>query len=355
MNDLISVIIPAYNAEKTIRQCLDSVLKQTYSNIECIVINDGSVDQTEKIVLQLSEVDSRIKLNSQENQGVSAARNQGMQIANGDYIMFVDADDLIAPTYCDDLYQLVIRNSADCCGGSFIDAQWDEDYQGYTVLHRNCPTTHDQIQDQNGEKALIGDEGVDLYFASNLFTSVVWGKIFSATSLKGCQFRSRKYGEDSLFMFEYFIKNLGVVVLSSAFDGYYYMQHAGSVMRQLNQDDSPKYKRQQIIDTCNNHCDMAVICTNRSDWCRACSDHIIRWFYIFWLEYCTELCGIDDNEVWNSVLQMLSKARFPMLCKGSIKWRVVSSIVKLTKKKNIWLKRTIQKIHKMMELMHDKI
>lgn len=89
----VSVIIPAYNAEKFIRQCTQSVLVQTYGNLEVIIINDGSNDSTEKIVKELMKLDGRVRLVSIENSGRAAARNRGIEIASGNWLAFLDADD----------------------------------------------------------------------------------------------------------------------------------------------------------------------------------------------------------------------------------------------------------------------
>ena len=90
---LISVIIPAYNAQKTIYRCLESILNQTYRNIEVIVVNDGSSDDTENICRQFE--DERVRIVNQKNQGVSQARNTGIVLAQGKYICFVDSDDYV--------------------------------------------------------------------------------------------------------------------------------------------------------------------------------------------------------------------------------------------------------------------
>ena len=95
MNKLISVIIPMYNTEKYISDCLNSLLKQTYTNFEAIVINDGSTDRCGEIVKEYMKKDSRFKLIEQKNQGASAARNLGIEIARGDYLYFLDSDDFI--------------------------------------------------------------------------------------------------------------------------------------------------------------------------------------------------------------------------------------------------------------------
>lgn len=107
MESFISVIIPAYNIEKYIARCLESVCRQTYSNLEIIVVDDGSSDNTGRIADDFAKKDKRITVIHKENAGVSAARNTGLDFAQGDYIGFVDGDDLIEP----DMYELLIQNA----------------------------------------------------------------------------------------------------------------------------------------------------------------------------------------------------------------------------------------------------
>ena len=90
---LISVIIPVYGVEKYIRECLDSVIKQSYENLEIIVINDGTRDRSAEIAKEYAQKDNRVRVYDYENGGLSAARNRGLELAQGDYISFVDGDD----------------------------------------------------------------------------------------------------------------------------------------------------------------------------------------------------------------------------------------------------------------------
>lgn len=98
---MISIIIPVYNVEKTLRQCLDSVLGQSYKNFEVIIVDDGSPDGSPAICDEYAEKDSRIKVIHKENGGVSSARNVGLQYAKGDWVTFVDSDDWLEPNYCE--------------------------------------------------------------------------------------------------------------------------------------------------------------------------------------------------------------------------------------------------------------
>lgn len=125
MQPLISVIIPAYNIENYIERCVKTVCEQTYENLEIIVIDDGSTDQTGKIIDRLAENDSRIISIHKENAGVSAARNTGLDIAKGEYIGFVDGDDLIEK----DMYEILVSNA--------IKYEADISHCGYQMVFPN--------------------------------------------------------------------------------------------------------------------------------------------------------------------------------------------------------------------------
>lgn len=105
---MISIIIPIYKAEKTLSRCLESVVKQTYTSFQLILIDDGSPDDSGAICDQWAMLDKRICVIHQENKGVSAARNRGIEIAKGDYICFVDPDDWVKPDYIKTLYESLV-------------------------------------------------------------------------------------------------------------------------------------------------------------------------------------------------------------------------------------------------------
>lgn len=105
MNDLISVIVPIYNVEKYLHRCVDSILNQTYKNLEIILVDDGSTDSSPQICDEYAQKDNRVIVIHKQNGGLSSARNAGLDIANGDYIGFVDSDDFIDP----DMYQSLIN------------------------------------------------------------------------------------------------------------------------------------------------------------------------------------------------------------------------------------------------------
>lgn len=114
---LISIIVPVYNVEKYLRQCLDSLISQIYENTEIILVNDGSTDCSGTICEEYAQRDGRIIVVHQENQGLSGARNTGLRLSKGDYIAFVDSDDMVSQNYLSVLYGLLMRYDADiaCC------------------------------------------------------------------------------------------------------------------------------------------------------------------------------------------------------------------------------------------------
>ena len=111
--DKVSIIVPVYNVEKYIEKCLKSLISQSYKNIEIILIDDGSKDNSGKICDTYKGKDSRIKVIHKENAGVSEARNSGIQKATGKYLCFVDADDFVMNDYVNYMYQLIVKNSSD--------------------------------------------------------------------------------------------------------------------------------------------------------------------------------------------------------------------------------------------------
>jgi glycosyltransferase involved in cell wall biosynthesis len=123
---LVSIIIPAYNVEKYIEKCLSSILEQTYTNIEVIIVNDGSIDKTGRIIDSISNQDGRIRVIHKKNAGVSDARNSGIEISTGDYLVFVDGDDYLAQDYVGYMLSLVQKTGADFCLSKCCYTQKDE-------------------------------------------------------------------------------------------------------------------------------------------------------------------------------------------------------------------------------------
>lgn len=187
-NTYISIIIPIYNAERYLKDCLDSVIMQKYDNLEVILINDGSTDNSEKICREYVNKDKRIKLINQENKGVSAARNKGISTSAGEIILFIDADDLLA----DDAIQTIIDNIKDN----------DLLCYGYKEIYKN--NDYNIILKSN----IINNK--ELFFENVYLTKEIggylWNKCFRAEILKKNKvlFDTKlHYCEDLVFVTEY--------------------------------------------------------------------------------------------------------------------------------------------------------
>ncbi|HCJ56219.1 MAG TPA: hypothetical protein DHV55_01640, partial [Clostridiaceae bacterium] len=118
MSSLISIIVPIYNAERYLVGCIESILAQTYKNIQVILVNDGSTDNSLKICNLYKSLDSRVIVIDKLNEGVSATRNLGLQVAKGDYIGFVDSDDHIEKNMYEVLLNKIKRDRSDLCAMS---------------------------------------------------------------------------------------------------------------------------------------------------------------------------------------------------------------------------------------------
>ena len=116
MSELISIVVPVYNAHDYLEECLNSIISQVYKNLEILLVNDGSKDDSPEICKTFAEKDSRIKFFSKDNGGQASARNYALDRMTGDYVTFVDNDDWIRPEYCSTLYDLAKKHDADITG-----------------------------------------------------------------------------------------------------------------------------------------------------------------------------------------------------------------------------------------------
>mgnify|MGYP001571583704 CR=1 FL=1 len=216
---LISVIIPCYNAERSLEKCLTSVIQQSYDNLEIILIDDGSTDNSSKIYKGFQHRDDKIKIIKQENSGVSKARNNGVKAATGEYICFVDSDDWVEPDYCYELYQLLIQEKADI---SIIEASY-EDENGNIVF--NKPTSD--------EKVFEGKRALALLLEDNIVQSHPWGKLYKSSFFNNVHFpENLKCFEDYSTLFKIFDKAMTVVKSNKKL--YHYIQHDDSLSHNLS-------------------------------------------------------------------------------------------------------------------------
>ena len=118
---LISVLVPCYNVEKYLRECIDSIRSQTYKNLEIICINDGSTDSTAEILRQYADIDRRIRVITKENSGYGHSMNIGLSKATGEYLGIVESDDFIEPHMFETLIENALKNNLDISRGSYFE------------------------------------------------------------------------------------------------------------------------------------------------------------------------------------------------------------------------------------------
>ncbi len=218
-NPLISLIIPCYNAEQSLRKCLQSVVQQKYSQLEIIIIDDGSTDGSLAIYEEFSNNDERIIIIRQSNSGVSKARNHGVKEATGQYICFVDSDDWVEPNYCSELYDLLTKENADI---AIIEASY-EDENGNVVFNKPV----------SDEKVFDGRRALGLLLEDKVIQSHPWGKLYKAAYLKDISFpEDLKCFEDYSTLFKIFDKAVKVVKSNDKL--YHYIQHSDSLSHNLS-------------------------------------------------------------------------------------------------------------------------
>lgn len=221
-NDIISVIVPVYNVEQYLQECLDSILLQTYQNIEIILINDGSSDNSGKICDEYAFRDARIKVIHKKNEGVSVARNVGLDSCNGEYICFIDGDDLIEPIYIEDLYINAIKYKADIV---------TSDYKGYNCK-KECYPSYYKRKGRYISNNITGHEALSLMLRMRENCSV-WSKIFKRSSIGNLRFPIGKINEDALFLFYLYLKVEKVSSIPQA--NYYYRINPNGLARTINE------------------------------------------------------------------------------------------------------------------------
>ncbi|MGN0488971.1 MAG: glycosyltransferase family 2 protein [Ruminococcus sp.] len=212
MKELISVIIPVYKVEEFLPRCVDSVISQTYKNLEIILVDDGSPDNCPQICDAYAKKDSRIKVVHKNNGGLSDARNAGLDIATGTLISFIDSDDWIDRK----TYELIIKAMEE--------------------THSNIGACGYIKTTESNEKAVYDDsfsvlnaeQAIGATVENVTVGTVVWNKVYRREVLDGLQFRVGKYNEDEFFTFYALDKAQKIVYLHAKL--YFYFQRSGSIM-----------------------------------------------------------------------------------------------------------------------------
>lgn len=203
----ISVVVPVYNVEKQLKRCVDSLINQTYQDVEIILIDDGSTDSSGKLCDELALLDSRIKVIHQSNKGLSGARNSGLDIMSGKYVLFVDSDDYLATDAVEKLYYELLRNNADvmACGISYV---WDGDFPEKRFTSE-C------------SGIWSGHESIIQMMRTNNICSVAWNKLYKASLWDNVRFPEGRLHEDEATTYKVLYKSKLVAYMPECLYKYY--------------------------------------------------------------------------------------------------------------------------------------
>lgn len=228
MEDLISIVLPIYNVEKYLKKCVQTIINQTYTNIEIILVNDGSTDTSGKICDELKEIDNRIKVIHKENGGLSDARNVGLKYAKGKYISFIDSDDYISEEYVERLYNLLKDNGAQI---SICNFQRVDENQKTISINNITPGII------SGRQALEKFNDSKFYPAS----VVAWNKLYDIKLFENILYPFGKQHEDEYTTYKLYYISDKIAITSDIL--YYYRTVQTSIMnKNFNK------KRLELID-----------------------------------------------------------------------------------------------------------
>lgn len=221
--ELISIIVPIYNVEEYLEKCIESIIKQTYENLEIILVDDGSTDNSGKICDIYAKKDERIKTIHRENSGVSVTRNIGLENCNGEYIGFVDPDDYISPTMYEILYDTLKRNNADISMCS---------YQCFDSEKIEFTKSNNEISYNKNEalKELILDKDI---------TSHLWNKLYKKDLFNEVSFPINKIYEDVGTI--YFVLEKANLIIYNKSIQYAYFQRSTSLCNSISEKKMNNY------------------------------------------------------------------------------------------------------------------
>ena len=209
---IISVIIPIYNAEKHLKECLESIINQTFKDFEIILIDDGSIDNSSHIYAYYQNKDSRIRVIKQKNQGVSIARNNGINHAKGEFLLFVDADDRIKQDMLLMMYNAIVKNNSEIafCGFEVVG----------TNLRKNDTHVLKKCKKNKSTSIITAKEAIERTISTNpneMLYGYIWRNLYSSKIIKGNNikfYEGIKISEDFMFIIEVLKKCNNVSIIS---------------------------------------------------------------------------------------------------------------------------------------------
>lgn len=211
MNDLITVILPIYNVRDYLADCLNSIINQTYTNLEIIIVDDGSTDNSEQIYTEFAERDSRIKFYKKENGGPASGRNYALDRMHGKYVTFIDGDDCVEPEYCEELHRMAKEYNADMTQCTEFSSYGDREASKISTVYTR-------------------DEYASLLLPDVVYNSHVIDKMFRADIFNGIRFSDHFRTMQDMEILPLLLKKMKTIVVSKR-QLYFYRLRQGSILR----------------------------------------------------------------------------------------------------------------------------
>ena len=232
---VVTIIIPLYNRIKTLNKCVDSVLSQTYSDLEIILVDDGSDDSSGNLCDKYMEADPRVRVIHGCNQGAAFARNQGIEIARGEYITFIDSDDYVTPDYIERLVEAFEKHD---CVLAICNSYNAKDGK---LTKRKLP----------GERRYLVKDFIKGTFYDRIEGGSCWGKLYKTSDIKHI-FREFNYCEDIFYVFEFLAGREGYITVVPEYL-YYYVRHNDSItgLKRLKDLTDVLRSCEEIRNTCH--------------------------------------------------------------------------------------------------------
>lgn len=261
---MISVVIPMYNAEKYVEKCLNSLLKQTYKDLEIIIVNDGSKDNSQTICERFAEQDKRITLINTENRGAGSARNTGIEVAKGEYISFIDSDDYVCPDYYERLLHMLEKAGADIAIGKYQRiSEHDEMKFINSGEVKECTNLEELL--------VLYGEDEDRYINAVLVTNKLFKRELFEENVR---FPIGRLIDDEFIIYKLIYKSKKIVYTDDVM--YAYVQSDSSVMR-------TNFKEQRVHDTIDVYDEVYKFFKENG------TEELNKKILIRYLSYCVEL------------------------------------------------------------------
>lgn len=242
----ISVIVPIYNIEQYLKNCVDSIINQSYKNLEIILVDDGSTDNSGKMCDEYKNSDARVKVIHKENGGLASARNIGLDNATGNYIGFIDGDDIIHPDFYSTLYNLLLKENVDIAECNFLRIPMENSLEVEKILseeNKKQDIENIKYDNKHALNLLFGS-----YLTPYIKKVVVWNKLYKKELWQNIRFPLGRLHEDEFTTFRILYEAKTFAETNSYLHGY--MQTKNSIMRQTIKAKRVQDNLEAYVEAC---------------------------------------------------------------------------------------------------------